>query len=219
MPHHRHSPGPGATKLIAAAALALAAATGYAAARHWIATRPVREPEDAPEKSLRNAALGWGQDRVTGRTVTVDCPRQEVYERWQDAERFPEFMENVTRVERVGDGTFRWTIKAPAGEEVTLTTRITEDRAGEALAWESVGDSPVRTSGRVAFRDAPGDRGTQVDLTLAYDPPAGRIGELFAFLFQREPALQAKRDLRRFKQLMESGEVAVAPRLSIQNAA
>lgn len=219
MPHHRHSPGAGATKLIAAAALTLAAVTGYAAARHWIATRPIREPEDAPDKSLRNGASGWGQDRVTGRTVTIARPRQEVYDRWRDAERFPEFMENVTRVERVGDGTFRWTIKAPAGEEVSFTTRTTEDRPGAALAWESVEGSPIRNSGRVAFRDAPGKRGTQVDLTIAYDPPGGRVGELMAFLFQREPALQAKRDLRRFKQLMESGEVAAAPRLPIQNPA
>lgn len=219
MHHHRHTPGAGATKIIAAAALTLAAATGYAAARHWIATQPVREPEDAPGKSLRHGAPGRREERVTGRTVTIACPRQEVYERWRDAERFPEFMENVTRVERVGADGFRWTIKAPAGEEVSFTTRTTEDRPGAALAWESVEGSSIRNSGRVAFRDAPGDRGTQVDLTIAYDPPGGRVGELMAFLFQREPALQAKRDLRRFKQLMESGEVAVAPRLPIQNPA
>lgn len=218
MHHPRHTPGAGATKIIAAAALTLAAATGYAAARHWMATRPVREPEDAPQKALRHGARGGREERVAGRTVTIARPRHEVYERWQDFERFPDFMENVTRVERDGNG-FRWTIKAPADEVVTFTTRITEDRAGEALAWESVEDSPIRTSGRVAFRDAPGDRGTEVDLTIAYDPPGGRIGGLFAFLFQREPALQAKRDLRRFKQLMEAGEVAVAPRLPIQHAA
>jgi uncharacterized membrane protein len=38
------------------------------------------------------------------------------------------------------------------------------------------------------------------------------IGKVIAKVFQREPALQARRDLRRFKQLMETGEIAVAAR-------
>jgi uncharacterized membrane protein len=219
MHHHRNGSPAGSTRIVAAAALTIAAATGFAVARHWMSTRPIRPPEDAPRKSLRSASGGWREHRVAGRTVTIARPRQEVYARWRDAERFPEFMETVTGVERVGDGTFRWTIKAPAGEEVTFTTRTTEDRPGEAIAWESVEGAAIRNSGRVAFRDAPGDRGTQVDLTIAYDPPGGALGELFAFLFQREPALQARRDLRRFKQLMETGEVAVAPGLPVRNPA
>jgi len=213
---HRNGPNAGSTAAIATVALAIAAATGFAVARHWVKTRPIQRPEDAPQKSLRSASSDWRERRVAGRTVTIARPRQEMYERWRDAERFPEFMENVTKVERVGDGSFRWTIKAPAGEEVSFTTRTTEDRKGEAIAWESVEGSDIRNSGRVVFREAPGDRGTQVDLTIAYDPPGGAISELFAFLFQREPALQARRDLRRFKQLMESGEVAVAPGLPVQ---
>ena len=40
-------------------------------------------------------------------------------------------------------------------------------------------------------------------------PPAGTVGKLVAKLFQREPAIQARRDLRRFKQLLETGEVTV----------
>lgn len=218
--HHRSSSqGSGAPAVIAAAALLLAGVTGLAIARHWVNTRPIRQPEDAPQKALRSDMHDGREGRVAGRAVTIARPRQEVYERWRDVERFPEFMENVIQVERGDDGRFHWTIKGPAEERVRLVTRITEDRQGELIAWESVEGSDAKASGRVAFRDAPGNRGTQVDLTIAYDPPAGRLGEMVASLFGREPALQTKRDLRRFKQLMEAGEVAVAPDLPIQNAA
>ena len=47
---------------------------------------------------------------------------------------------------------------------------------------------------------------------IAYDPPGGVIGELVAKLFQREPRIQTRRDLRRFKQLMETGEIATNAR-------
>ena len=97
--------------------------------------------------------------------------------------------------------------EAPAGETVEWEARVTEDRDGELIAWTSEEGSQIPNSGRVEFRDA-GARGTVVTATILYDPPAGVIGKLVAKLFQREPAIQARRDLRRFKQLMETGEVA-----------
>ncbi len=192
--------------VVSIAALSMAAITGYAVARRWREDQAASGPTDAPAKTLRSNDRGGS--RLVGRTVTIARPRDEVYRRWRDASRFPEFMENVSAVEPLGDGTFRWTVKGPAGQETSFTTRIVEERPGERLAWESTGDSPIRTSGRVEFRDAPGDRGTQVDLMLSYDPPGGTVGVLIASLFQREPAIQARRDLKRFKQLMETGEVA-----------
>ena len=77
------------------------------------------------------------------------------------------------------------------------------------IAWASTEGADIPNSGRIEFRDA-GDRGTIVTATIAYDPPAGIIGKVVAKLFQREPAIQARRDLRRFKQLMETGEIATA---------
>ena len=70
----------------------------------------------------------------------------------------------------------------------------------------------MSNSGRIDFRDAQGDRGTIVTATILYDPPAGLIGKVIAKMFQREPAIQARRDLRRFKQLMETGEIATGAR-------
>jgi uncharacterized membrane protein len=106
-------------------------------------------------------------------------------------------------------------VKAPAGKTVEWDAVITEEQEDELIAWSSSEDADVPNSGRIEFRDA-GDRGTIVTATIVYDPPAGIVGKLIAKMFQREPAIQARRDLRRFKQLMETGEVATSSRTRAQ---
>jgi len=60
----------------------------------------------------------------------------------------------------------------------------------------------------VAGAPAPADRGTEVEVALQYDAPAGKAGALIATLFGEEPTQQIRDDLRRFKQVMEAGEVS-----------
>lgn len=158
---------------------------------------------DAPDHVLRSKP----DKALIGRTVTIGKPAQELYERWRDFTRFPEFMDNVREVKTLEGGRSRWTIEAPLGTTVGLVTRITEDRPGQAIGWESEPDSDIETEGRVEFLEAAPGRGTMVRLTIRYSPPGGIIGRGIAKLLQREPDLQARRDLRRFKQLMETGEV------------
>src|SRR3546814_11014118 len=85
-------------------------------------------------------------------------------------------MENVGAVEEAGDGISRWTIKGPAGREITLVNRITETALGESIFWQSTPDSDIANSGEVRFADAPNGRGPYVSLILAYDPPGGTLG-------------------------------------------
>lgn len=158
---------------------------------------------DAPDHVLRERDQG-----LVGHSVTINRSRDELYKRWRNFTRFPEFMDNVDRVADLGDGRTRWLIKAPGGAYVDLVTRIIEDRPGEAIAWASEPESQIRTEGRVEFIDAEPARGTMVRLKLSYDPPGGTIGRTLAKLLQREPNVQARRDLRRFKQLMETGEIS-----------
>jgi uncharacterized membrane protein len=68
-------------------------------------------------------------------------------------------------------------------------------------------DASIPNSGSVRFKDAPGDRGTEIHVELRYDPPGGKVGALIAKLFGEEPQQQVKGDLRRFKQVMETGEI------------
>ncbi|WP_308517407.1 SRPBCC family protein [Sphingomonas flavescens] len=164
---------------------------------------------DAPPHVLRGDAARQvqGDEAVVGRTVTIGRPRQELYDFWRGFERLPQFMDNVRKIERVDDETSRWTIKGPAGTDVEIVSKLVEDVPGSKLAWESAPDSDIDTSGVIEFTDAPADRGTYVRFLMAYDPPGGTVGRGIAKLLQREPTVQARRDLRRFKQLMETGEV------------
>jgi uncharacterized membrane protein len=141
------------------------------------------------------------------RSVIVRRSREDVYEFWRDLENLPRFMQHLELVEVTGDRTSHWIAKGPAGRSVEWEAWIVEDIPNEAIAWKAVGGSEIPNSGMVRFREAPGDRGTILQVELHYDPPAGAAGAAFAKLFGEEPAQQVRDDLRRFKQVMETGEV------------
>jgi uncharacterized membrane protein len=169
---------------------------------------------DAPDHVLRGKALEKARNQepgraLVGRTVTIGKPASELYAFWRAFERFPEFMDNVREIRRLDDKRSEWTIEAPAGAVVKVVTRIAEDVPNRTIAWVSEPDSQIDTEGRVEFADAPPGRGTYVRLLIRYTPPAGSLGRLVAKVMQREPNVQARRDLRRFKQLMETGEIPV----------
>ena len=144
--------------------------------------------------------------------MTINRPREELYAYWRDFTKLPTFMDNVERVELLDGSRSRWVVKAPGDTTVEWVSEITDEKPGEYIAWSSVEGADVPNSGRIDFRDASGGRGTVVTATILYDPPAGLIGKVIAKMFQREPAIQARRDLRRFKQLMETGEIATGAR-------
>lgn len=179
-----------------------------AAAGAFLLSRSSRHPHidtDAPHWTLDKKRQG--ERPVVGKTLLISAPRDKLFAAWQRVEEFPRFMENVEAVEKIGPDLFRWTIKGPGGSTMALVNRITEVAEGKYISWQSTADSDVANSGKVSFSDAPAGRGTYVSLVMAYDPPAGTIGRLFAKLFRREPAVQARHDLRRFKQWVETGEV------------
>lgn len=153
------------------------------------------------------AALPEGKgSTITARAVTINKPADEVYAYFRNFAKLPTFMENVERIDVIDEQRSHWVVKAPGGH-VEWDARITEEVPGRLIAWTSEEGAEVPNSGRVEFRDA-GQRGTVVSATILYDPPAGVIGKVIAKMFRREPAIQARRDLRRFKQLLETGEIA-----------
>ena len=191
--------------LIGVAGIAAAAGFAYLLGGRKRSEEPERALiSDAPPSTLRGKA---GQGALVSRTVTVNRPRQELYDFWRDFTNFPQFMDNIRQVEKLDEKRSRWVIEAPAGTSIEFVSRITEDEPGRLIAWQSEEDATVRNSGRIEFLDAAPGRGTMVRATIAYDPPAGTAGRLIAKVLQREPNVQARRDLRRFKQLMETGEV------------
>ena len=144
---------------------------------------------------------------IVGRSVTISKPAAELFSYFRDFNNLPHFMENVVSIDVIDDKRSHWVVKAPAGGTVEWNARVTDEEDGKVIAWTSEPGADVENSGRVEFKDA-GARGTVVTATIVYDPPAGIVGKMIAKMFQREPAIQARRDLNRFKQLMETGEIA-----------
>ncbi|MEJ7935594.1 SRPBCC family protein [Sphingobium sp. AN558] len=174
-------------------------------------------PDDAPAATSKQgnptAAVAGSlpdakRDALVAKTVTINRPRDELYAYWRDFANLPHFMENLVSIKVLDARRSHWVVKAPAGQTVEWTATVTDDVPGALIAWTSEDGADVPNSGRVEFRDAPGGRGTWVSATILYNPPGGIIGKVVAKMFQREPAIQARRELRRFKQLMETGEIA-----------
>ena len=144
------------------------------------------------------------------RSVTVKRSRDVVFQFWSQLENLPRFMLHLQSVTVTGGGRSYWITNAPAGQRLEWDAEIVEERPNERLSWRSLEGSDVRHQGAVIFRDAPADRGTEVEVDLQYDAPAGKVGTAVAKLFGEEPSQQIRDDLRRFKQVMEIGEVVLS---------
>ena len=139
--------------------------------------------------------------------MTIRRDRDELYSLWRNFEGFPDFMIHLEEVRTTGEKTSHWKARGPLGMTVEWDAEITEDVPGERIAWQSVPGSKVDSSGTVWFVRAPGDQGTEVHVDMRYSPPAGAVGATIAKLLGEEPGIQLKDDLRRFKQIAETGEV------------
>ncbi len=164
------------------------------------------------DREDRRAAAGElpGGEVGVERSITVKRPIEEVYGFWKGYANLPRFMRHLESVETLGENRTRWTATGPAGTSVSWDAETIVDRDNEWIAWRSLDNADVENHGSVRFTRAPGDRGTEVRVHLEYRPPAGRLGRGVAWLFGEEPGQQIHEDLRRFKQLMETGEVALS---------
>ncbi len=140
-------------------------------------------------------------------SVTINKPAQELYDFWRNFENLPQFMKHLESVTVQGDKRSHWKAKAPAGMTVEWDAEITDEQPGEMIAWRSLEKAQVPNRGSVRFKPASGDRGTEVHVEMVYNPPAGKLGAAVAKLFREEPNQQVSGDLRRFKALMEAGEI------------
>jgi len=147
-----------------------------------------------------------GAIRVT-QAVTINRSPEELYRFWRDFQNLSRFMKHLKSVQVTGDRRSHWVAKAPAGRTVEWDAEITEDRPNELIAWRSLEGSDVENMGSVRFERAPGGRGAVVKVHMRYNPPAGVIGAGVAKLLGEAPEWQIKDDLRRFKQVMETGEI------------
>lgn len=151
---------------------------------------------------------GWPSAAIANASVTIGREAEEIYRFVRDPANIPTYMWYVERVEPREDASlWHWAAHVPGFGAVEWDGRITEDRAGELVAWESQPGAAIRIAGRTEFRRAPGDRGTEVHMRLDLQPPGGALGAALARLVGQGMGWQAASDLRRLKQLLETGEI------------
>jgi uncharacterized membrane protein len=175
-------------------------ATGNCMVYNAIGVNTAREKDGQPVR----IAAGRGQRIV--QSVTIMRPQDELYRFWRNFENLPEVMAHLKSVCVQSDTRSHWVASAPFGKIVEWDAEIYTERENELIGWRSLAGSQVDTAGSVHFRPAPGDRGTEVTVTLKYDPPAGKVGAAIASLVGQSANTQVKEGLRRFKQIMEAGE-------------
>ncbi len=155
-----------------------------------------------------SAAATAGSSLRATRSITVNRPPDELYRFWRDFENLPRAMRHIASVRMIDDRRSHWVARAPGGYRVEWDSEIVDDRPGQYIAWQSLPGGDVPNSGSVRFDRAPGGRGTEIRVELEYRPPGGTLGAVFARLLGKAPERQTMEDLRRFKQLVETGEIA-----------
>jgi uncharacterized membrane protein len=138
--------------------------------------------------------------------ITINRSPGEVYRFWRRLENLPRFMPHLQSVATSDDGRSHWVIAA-LGTRLEWDAEIIDDVTDARISWQSIGDADVASRGEVSFTPAPGGRGTEVRVSMTYDPPAGPLGRFFAKLLGNDPVGLLQQDLRRLKQLVETGEI------------
>ena len=161
----------------------------------------------AQELSRREGSLSEdGAVRVI-RSIAINRPADEVYRFWRDLENLPRFMYHLRSVRITEPARSHWVTNAPGGATVAWDAEIVADQPNELIAWRSVEGAAVENAGTVRFEPRPGGRGTIVRVELEYRPPGGLAGAAFASIFNESPQQQLHDELRRLKQVLETGEV------------
>lgn len=137
---------------------------------------------------------------------TIKRSPEELYAYWRNLENLPNFMSHIKEVREIDERRSNWTAEVPGGlGTVEWEAVIEQDLRNKYISWRSVADSDIENWGEVRFEDAPAGKGTVVETTISYRPPAGNAGEYLAKLLN--PAFEkiVKKDLEQFKKHMEIG--------------
>lgn len=142
------------------------------------------------------------------RSITINRPVDEVYAYWRHLENLPLFMKHLVEVRETSRYQSSWKARSPLGGVLEWEAEIVEERQNERLVWKSLPGSDLVNGGYVSFTSAPLGMGTELFIKLQYEAPAGKLGDLVARLLGESPATAVRDDLRRVKQLLETGEIS-----------
>ena len=161
------------------------------------------------EQQLREE-YGWQNLEACMRSITIAKPRSEIFALLRDSDRLASVLERVQRLEQIAPNRVRWTVTGPLGKPLQACARLDAVLENQQLAWVSEDDARLPLRCTLNLTDAPHGRGTEVQVVLACEPPAGAIGYAGASLLSPLLGGLLLRELRRIKQYLETGEVATS---------
>lgn len=174
----------------------------------FLLMRALRGRGRASESRGRFAPSDETPDAVeVSRSIIVGKPADELYEMWRDPGEFSAVMGHFADVTTAGEDRLEWTVSGPGGRDFTWESRVVADEPGERLTWKTAPDATVPNEGTVRFRELDDDRGTEVTLSVTFDPPGGALGSAVLQRLSIAPEALAGEALSRFKSLAESGEI------------
>ncbi len=159
------------------------------------------------DKSRAKIAVPGNRGVKVVRSCTVRKPAAELYQFWRSLENLTTVIKHPVDITALSDTESHWKVSAPGNTFVEWDAVIINDHPNELIAWRSKDGAEIPNAGTVRFEPAPGDEGTEVTVQLEYDPPGGKFAALVAKLTGEEPQQQVGEALRRFKALMEAGEI------------
>jgi uncharacterized membrane protein len=162
----------------------------------------------AGDRKGTREALSASRGVAVEEVVTISAPADRLYAFWRNLEQLPRFMDHLVSVSQIDERRSHWVAKAPGRRTVEWDAEIINEIPADLIGWRTLDGADVVSAGSVRFKQAAGNRGTEVRVHLQYDPPAGKVGATVAWLLGHEPSQTIREDLRRFKQLMETGETA-----------
>lgn len=140
-------------------------------------------------------------------SLTINKPRQQVYDFWRKLENLPSFMKHLESVTTIDDKHSQWSAKIPGGlGTIEWESEITADVNGEKISWRSIENAQIENAGSVAFSDA-GKYGTAVEVNIAYRAPAGYVGKGIAKWLNPLTEGMIREDIKNFRRIMETGEL------------
>ena len=149
---------------------------------------------------------GQSQTAHTRARFLVNASPERAYTLWRDFSNLARFMRHVKSVEVLDDTHSEWVVLGPMDKEIRWYAEITEDVKNERISWRSRPDSLVQTSGSVEFQPQRAGRGTFISATVRYTP-GGTLSKTIATMLGKHPQFMVREDVRRFKALLETGEV------------
>lgn len=177
---------------------------------YWLmsGTAEARPADSAPGRTARRSR--FGDYVVSGRSVTVNATRDQLYDQWRDVRSLETLLDHTSDALATSPNRWSWVVHGPGGRQAFVEVDLVEDRRGEVLAWKSTEASEISAHGKIAFSDAPGGRGARVEATISYQPLFGQPGHWIAKMTGRDPGTLARHALKRMKMLAETGEIATA---------